>query len=102
MVPTLVGLCPGVDAVWSLTSGSATSQGRRQARGVLSCQSTDLVKFADLGSPFDPAGGPNAAAEINFLGDIFRRYVRLKVTLDSAADNTGTIFAVGWASRTQA
>ena len=65
-------------------------------------QSTDLVKFVDLGSPFDPAGGPNVAAEINFLGDIFRRYVRLKVTLDSAADNTGTIFAVGWASRTQA
>ena len=65
-------------------------------------QSSDLVAFVDLGAAFDPAAGlGNVLAEVNFMGDVFRRYVRLKITLDNTFDSTVTVFAIGWAARTQ-
>jgi hypothetical protein len=64
-------------------------------------ESTDLVSYAPLGTAFDPTEGVNIEGEKPFVSGIARRYVRLRVRLTGPNDMTATIFAIGWAARTQ-
>ncbi|MCE9634861.1 MAG: hypothetical protein K8T90_04075 [Planctomycetes bacterium] len=63
-------------------------------------QSTDLIEWESMGPPFDPSSAGNVPATQQVGLPIARRYVRLYVVL-GGADPVITLFAIGWAARTE-
>ena len=64
-------------------------------------ESVDLIVWDDVGTPFDPSSGTNVEGSVPFPFSVARRYMRVGVKIVTGTNPSVTIWAQGWASRTQ-